>query len=154
MSAFFPDLRFIFLTRCDKVAQGVSTSIALQTGKWTSLHPPSDRWANLHPQTDTLEKKTSPDNPVYDKTKILRSMFAAGKDELLWEMFFSLNEIEPYRLEYERLIEDPDTICREICDYVGVSTTYRFSLDNVPIKKQKRDLNEEWARRLKESMDY
>ena len=100
------------------------------------------------------ENEVSPKRPVYDRARILEGINFVVKEHVSWEMFFSLHDIDPYRLEYERLIENPDTICSEICDYVGTTANHRFSLDEVPIEKQRSDLNEKWIRRLKENMTY
>jgi LPS sulfotransferase NodH len=153
ISTFFPGARFIFLTRRDHVAQGVSFDMASQTGKWSSQRPPSNRW--MQPLSGSQPNtQYSPEEPVYDRKRIMEAINFVLREQTSWEAFFAINDIRPYRAEYERLIEDTHAVCEEVCDHIGVTTDHQFTLDRAPIKRQRSDLNQQWMRRIKKSAGY
>ena len=154
ISTHFPGALFIFLTRRDAIAQGVSFDIARQTGKWNSRSPPSDKWAIQLPQSSPSTDEHPPGVPEYHRGRIMEAINLVLKEQVSWEAFFTLNDIRPYRVDYERLIEGTHEVCQEICSHVGVTTDYQFSLDQSPIERQRSNLNEEWVRRIKESAGY
>lgn len=134
ISKHFPGAKFIYLTRRDLVAQGVSFEIARQTDQWTSLQAKKE--------------------PAYDRSRVIDALNFSVKEQVSWETFFALNEIEPYRITYEQLIEDTGTVGRKICAYVGVTTDNTFSIDQARLKRQGDAVNEEWIRRIKEEFGY
>ena len=134
ISKHFPDAKFIFLSRLDAIAQGVSLELAWQTGQWTSLK--------------------SQGEATYDEERIRKAVRFVLNEKVSWEAFFALNEIQPLRLTYERLVQETENVCREICAHVGVETDYPFSIDKAHSKRQRNRVNEEWIRRIKESSGF
>lgn len=129
MATHFPGLKFVFLTRRDVVAQGVSYEIAKQTRQW--VVSPTRREA------------------VFDEAKIRNSIDFITRLVAAWEKFFSDNNMEPYRVDYETLIVEPHRICSEICDLVGVDTDHQFAIEESGLERQANTLNDDWIRRIK-----
>ena len=88
----FGPLRFIHLSRDDKVAQAVSLAMAEQTGLWHKNADGTDR-ENFH---------RSPD-PIYDRDQIARELAGLEKEARGWATWFATNGITPLRLTYETL---------------------------------------------------
>ena len=129
ISKHFPDVKFIYLSRRDLIAQGVSYEIARQTEKWSSVD----------------------DGPaaVYDENRILNAINFITGERTSWENFFALNDIDPLRIDYKSLIEQPRAICLAISTCVGVETDYAFGLETSSMTQQRDGLNAEWIARIK-----
>ena len=127
---YFPDAKYIYLSRKDRIAQGVSFEIAHQTRQWHASSTSQDA--------------------VFDETKLMNSIGVVTGIADAWEEYFSANNIEPYRTDYESLTADPHPICMEICRLVGVETDHVFRIADADFKKQSNAVNEDWIRRMKE----
>jgi LPS sulfotransferase NodH len=86
----FPSARFLYLRREDCVAQAVSHARALQTQHWTQ-------------EDDGVDAPV----PVYSYLHITRLLETIEESEQFWEGFFTQFGIEPFRLHYEDLAQDP-----------------------------------------------
>ena len=127
----FAGAKFIYVSRKDQVAQGVSYDMAKQTRQW-----------HASPTSQIAE---------FDEARVRNSIDAIARLATTWENFFTANDIEPYRVEYETLIEEPHRICSEICQFMGVETDHVFEIEGSGLKKQGNAVNEDWIRRIKES---
>lgn len=127
----FPDSKFIYISRKDLVAQGVSYDMAKQTRQW-----------HASPTSQSAE---------FDDARVRKSIdFIAGL-VAAWEAFFVKNNIEPYRVEYETLLAEPHRVCSEICRFLGVETDHVFSIERSGLEKQGNAVNEDWIRRIKDA---
>ena len=154
ISTHFPGAVFVYLTRRDLVAQGVSFEIARQTGKWNSESHPEGEGTIPGPADSPLTGQPVLDEPVYDEGRIMEAINFVAHGQVNWQAFFALNDIDPYHVDYERLIENTDEACADICARVGVATDYGFSLDQTPLELQASELNAEWISRIKASTGY
>jgi LPS sulfotransferase NodH len=134
ISECFPGARFLYMDRDDLLSQAVSYDIARHTGQWTNAAP-----------DDTL---------AFDEKRIGDSIEFILRERRSWDYFFALNGIEPLRFRYEDLIADAESVCRRICDFVGVETDFRFSLDNARLKKQANERTKNWVGRLRQVGRY
>ncbi len=78
--------KIIFISRKDVVAQGVSYEIAKQTRQW----------------------QASPDRreAVFDERKLRNSIDFITRSTAAWDKFFSANNIQPHRVEYDSLVRN------------------------------------------------
>lgn len=134
LSKHFPDTKFIFLYRRDLLAQGVSYEIARQTRHWQDSR-------------DRLE-------PKFDAAQVRNAIDSMAGDTTWWEVFFSLRNIEPYRLDYETLIANPQGVCSEICKFIGVETDHEFAVEGSNFVKQSNSINDDWVRRIQQLSLY
>ena len=129
ISKHFPNAKFVYLTRRDIIAQGVSYEIARQTNRWTST------------DSGTI--------PQYDETRMHEAFDFVLKERDSWNAYFSANMIDPLRTDYETLIEETDAVCRGICEFVGVETDCTISLDQSHLKRQRYAFTKEWIEKVK-----
>ena len=95
-AAAFGPVRFLHLSRADKVTQGVSHLRAIQTGLW-----------HLGADGTERERTTPPAAPAYDPERIAAYAAEAEAHDAAWRRWFAANRISPTRLTYEALARDP-----------------------------------------------
>ena len=96
IEAAFGPTRFIHLTREDKLAQAVSRVVAEQTGLW---HRNADG--------SEYERLAPPAEPVYDRVAIAGHLEELTRFDADWTDWFAREGLDPVRLSYESLSEDP-----------------------------------------------
>lgn len=122
---------FIYVKRKNIVAQAISLSIAMQTGKWTSLHD-----------------SNSSSNLIFDPDKILENMLLISKMNSMFDLYFSLHSIDPIVIYYEDLINNIDIlkIVLEKKIHKNLPYTYQSSLR---LEKQATDVNLSWEDKIR-----
>ena len=94
--AAFGPMRYLHLSREDKVAQAVSHLRAIQTGLW---HLAAD---------GTERERTMPGGAAaYDAARIAAFVAEAEAHDAAWSRWFVANRIAPTQLAYEALSRDP-----------------------------------------------
>jgi len=126
--------KVVYFTRGDRAAQAVSYARAIQTKSWFAAVP------NANP-------------PEYSFEAIRRQEQSIARQEEVWERIFTLTETEPYRLQYEEFLREPDRIFSEIADYVGVEQCPTACLDMPNIDRQSDALSAEWVARYRAERD-
>jgi trehalose 2-sulfotransferase len=118
---------FVSINRRDKLAQAVSMAKAFQTKSWTSL---------VSPDRSALR---------YDKDHIAQCLEEIEAQRRDWLRWFETNNVTPFVVNYEDLIEDGDEVVRDIVELLDVrnDTPDDVSLPNV--EKQGDAVNEEWV---------
>lgn len=96
LQAAFGSIRYIHLSRADKVAQAVSRVKAEQSGLWHKFADGSVR-----------EQLTDYRESVYDPVLINTYMVEATADDQAWNDWFKKHNLAPYCLTYEQLAEEP-----------------------------------------------
>jgi LPS sulfotransferase NodH len=104
LSATFPNPRYIWLNRRDKVRQGISHYRALKTNAWRS----TDR------ATGTVA------DPAFDFAVIDPLVRQAAADDQSWQRFFRQHGIEPFPMAYEDLATAPAQTARRVLDHLGL----------------------------------
>jgi LPS sulfotransferase NodH len=134
-TGLFPNIRFIYIRRLDRVRQAVSWVRAFQTGSWSTL---------LGPET--------PRQPLFDREDIERKLSRLERDEEGWEELFQGHGISPHRMTYEELAASPEAAAREVLSLLDVELPAGFGLEPPLMERQADELSEEWvARYLAES---
>ncbi len=104
---FGPTL-YIHLSRLDKVAQAVSLICAQQSGLW---HRNSDG--------TVLEGEETPRPVAYDGGQIAQTVRELEEDDASWANFFRSRAIEPLRLTYETMSDDPQLALSKVLSALG-----------------------------------
>src|SRR5688572_4396682 len=100
----FPDLRYVWITRRDKVRQGISWLKFLQGTAWS--------WEDEKPQKmEMLEFK-----PDVIREFILQT----AAHETAWQEYFRKNKIQPYIVVYEDFVGAYESTAKKIIDYLGI----------------------------------
>lgn len=124
-----PPMRFIWITRRDRVAQAVSFARALRTDCWTAGAPGAD---------------TEPPF-IWDEVDQLKKLLC--RHDRMWGEYFAVAGVSPLKILYEDFAANYASTMRRVFDYLG--------LESVPvpepvIKRQADAISQEWIRRYYE----
>jgi len=127
------DWKFVHLTRVDLLKQAISKVIAAETLAWQSRNLPS--------------KTVSEDN--FDAGKISRALRSSEQELQEWNDFFDLYSIQPLRITYEALAEDPAAVGAQVADYLDLhGPPLENKRSSVPLEVQATSLNTKWEERF------
>jgi LPS sulfotransferase NodH len=130
IAAVFPEPRYVFMTRGDRLAQAVSWWKSMTTGKWIDGESPQGE-------------------PRFDAAGIAGRLRQIDAHDEAWRRWFAANRIEPLAVTYEALVADPSGEARRILDFVGIDVPEGFAA--VPRTEVQADpVNREWIERYRE----
>lgn len=128
----FPNARYIWIRRRDRLGQSVSWAKGLQTGKWRSR---------------SRVKQPEPTYPLlFSANDIFRLERILQQEEDGWESFFCQVESQPFVVYYEDLVADPQTVMERICDFLELPGPGSVQLSG---SKQRDSTNADWKSRYK-----
>jgi LPS sulfotransferase NodH len=104
LGTIFPNLRYLWLTRRDKVRQAISWYRALATRAWRS----------------TDQQPPSSGEPAFSFPEVDRLVQQSIKGDQEWQQFFQRHGIEPLVIAYEDLADDPARTAIRILDHLGL----------------------------------
>ena len=110
----FPDLRYVFLTRRDKVRQAVSYYKAIKTGVWWLIRPYGDRNQEIPPPAPA---------PPVDFEQIHHWVTHLTFSEAEWHRHFERIGARPLKVAYEDFITSYESTVRAILRYLGLPHT-------------------------------
>ena len=128
LAAKLSGVRYIWITRRDKVRQAISLFRAMQTKQWQSWAEPAVR------------------EPKYSWEKIDGCIQWALAQDAGWERYFSLLRIQPLRIFYEDFVLDYEATMRSALELLGVPA------DPIPearLQRQADALSQEWLERYR-----
>jgi trehalose 2-sulfotransferase len=108
VAQIFPNPRYIWLTRRDKVRQAVSLHRAHQTAHWQTAH------ARERPPAAT---------PSFDFELIDLYVGTIVLGDAAWQDYFAAGNIEPFTIVYEDFIRDPISDVGAILDWLVAQTS-------------------------------
>jgi trehalose 2-sulfotransferase len=133
----FPDLRYVQITRRDKVRQAVSLWKAVQTQAWRG---------------DTEGEGGADIEPVFSFRAINFLVRQLTAHDASWEAYFLGLGVEPLKVTYEELAEAPDPVVRRVLAHVGVPVPADLALDAPALRVQADARSEDWVRRVHEHL--
>jgi LPS sulfotransferase NodH len=104
LAAAFPNLRYVWLTRRDKVRQGISYYRALETRIWRSTDGSSG------PATD----------PPFNFLAIDRLVQLSNWEDEGWQGYFQQHRSKPLVVAYEDLAQAPEEVAQQILSHLGL----------------------------------
>lgn len=119
----------IHLFRRDLVGQAISLTRAAQSGQFFSG------------QGDIAV-------PHFDAELIRDYLELIVRWNAGWEVYFALAGIEPLRISYEDLVEDPQTVINRIAAALGYSGLTRIDQAQLTLRIQRDDISAEWRERF------
>ncbi|MCI4662037.1 MAG: Stf0 sulfotransferase family protein [Neomegalonema sp.] len=131
MKKAFPNCRFIFLSREDKLRQAISLEKAKQSGQYTKRGGADGQTVEYRYGFKRL-------------SKVLRWLERRDQE---WEAFFTRNNISVHRLTYERLVADMDTEVRAVFDFLGLEDAQTRPIDAPTLQRQSDTRNDRWHER-------
>jgi len=135
LSALFPDLKYIWLTRRNKVRQAVSWWKAVQSNVW------------VQPTTEA-PRPTPP--LTYHFVAIDQLVNESVMREAAWAEYFAAWQITPLTIVYEDFIEDYAGTVAQILQYLEVSDPYVLDKVAITLAKQADSLSEAWVQQYRE----
>ena len=131
----FPGLRFICLTRQDKVRQAISYSKAIQTNQWSSLLPSTN------------------ESPKFDFQQIKQLLRQTENEEQRLEAFLQRHAIVPLKLVYEEIVDAPFEAARRCLDFLGEDVPADLQCSPLTLCKQSDQLTELWVEQYHATKD-
>lgn len=135
LASAFPNPRYIWVTRRDKVRQAVSLVRAKQSEAWVQRPGEKANGGELRFNFQLIDSAVR---------QILR-------EEADWANFFSAAGIEPLTVVYEDLALDRVQWTIRVLNHLGIPLPMNFEFQSPSIRKQADDLSEDWVRRYCES---
>ena len=126
----FPDLRFVYLTRRDKVAQAVSYCRAQQSGVWRRYHG-----SEPEPEGDA----------AFDYGAVHAQVQALTLREVRWQTFFNDLSARPHTAVYEDLVLEPEHTIRKILTFLELEPPPGWTLSRLPMERLADDTSKRWA---------
>jgi LPS sulfotransferase NodH len=123
----FPRLRFIQITRREKLRQAISKARAFQTGLWK-----------------VQEGKTEAAEPQFDRSLITRCLREGEEHERIWSAFFTGIGLAPFRVEYEELCQNYEATLRATLDFLKISLPRRAEIGPPATIRQSDELSKQW----------
>jgi LPS sulfotransferase NodH len=130
LARLFGDPSYVWVSRRDKVRQGVSLWRALQTRSWRRERAPGD---------------ATPDQLLYSFEGIDHLVRALTSEDTAWKEFFSAHLIDVLKVSYEDGLEvDQDRTIKTVLDHIGVPAPAGWRAAE-PIKRQSDSLSDDWV---------
>ena len=133
MATAFPALRYIQLTRGDKLRQAISKARAMQTELWVAR-----------------SERRSLREAEFDAALIAHCLLSIQRAEERWSAFFQQNAIAPLEITYEKLCHDYSGTVREVLEFLRIRPRRGFVLGPPRTMRQADGLTEEWVTRYRE----
>jgi trehalose 2-sulfotransferase len=135
-STLLPNLRYVWLTRRDKLRQAISYSKAMQTGVWSVTGSPT----------------ADGSAPQYDRALITELLQRIREDEMRTQKYFSVNRIDPLVVVYEEFVSRYESTCGDILKYLGLQPPPELQLAGPTLTKQRDAQTEDWVRRYQQEI--
>jgi LPS sulfotransferase NodH len=135
----FPGLRYIQITREDKVRQAVSLWKAVQTQAWRQENGGGARAAQT---------------PVFSFRAINYLVRLLTAHDAAWDAYFlGLGHPPPLKVTYEELAAAQEPVIRRVLAYLAIPAPEPLALPAPRLSVQADELSEDWVRRVHQHLD-
>jgi LPS sulfotransferase NodH len=132
LESLFPNLRYVWVTRRDKIRQAVSLVKARQSARWTAMSAQAQRSAAL-------------DYNFHVVDVALRGIVS---EECAWEEHFRDRGITPFTVVYEDMVRNYESTVRRLLDDLEIDLPSGYVFPPPRLGKQADTLSEEWVERF------
>lgn len=139
IQAAFGNTLFIYLTRQDKLDQAISYVKASQSGLWHKA-----------PDGCELERLSAAQEPFYDADAITSQLTKLTEMDKRWESWFSSEGLNPRRVQYDDLSDNPIGVVRSLLDDMGIDSDSATGL-TLPVAKLADATNKLWVKLYKDA---
>jgi LPS sulfotransferase NodH len=133
----FPGLRYVQITRQNKIRQAVSLWKAVQTQAWKR---------EAGEQVEHLPELVFSFRAINYLVRLLTAHDAS------WDAYFLGLGYEPLKVTYEELAEDTDAVIRRVLDHLGIPVPDDLVVEAPRLSVQADEVSEEWVRRVDEHL--
>lgn len=131
----FPGLRYIQVTREDKVRQAVSLWKAVQTQDWRR-----ESEATSDPEVEFSFRAIN---------YLVRLLTA---HDASWDAYFLGLGRRPLKVTYEELAATPEPTVRRVLQHLDIEVPTTLKLEGPRLKVQADEISEDWVRRVHEHL--
>lgn len=132
LRSLFPGVKFVHLSRRNKVKQAISRVKALRTGRYMS----SD---------------AKVDAGMYSENEISKSISYACRNDAKWLDFFRAGNIKPYTLSYEELCDNTRDALMGLFDFLQVKIEIEINPESLP-NRLYDSTSEDWYSKFMRSL--
>jgi LPS sulfotransferase NodH len=132
----FPGLRYIQITRENKIRQAVSLWKAVQTQSWKREPGEQQRAVEL----------------VFSFRAINYLVRLLTAHDASWDAYFLGLGYEPLKVTYEELAESTDEVVRRVLDHLGIPAPADLIVQAPGLSVQADEVSELWVRRVDEHL--
>lgn len=126
----FQNIQFVWITRRNKIRQGVSWAKAMQGVPWT--------WDKTEPHL--------PEQKLEFRFDVIDQFIAETVlHEAAWQEFFTRNSIKPFVVVYEDFVNSVEETTYSILDYLDISFSRETPFQMPMLQPQADSLSDEWA---------
>ena len=136
LSLAFPGLRYVQITRQDKIRQAVSLWKAVQTQAWRS----------------DGERATPALEPVFSFRAINYLVRLLTAHDASWDAYFLGLGHAPLKVTYEELARDTAAVVRRVLDHLGIPQPAGLEISAPALSVQADEVSEEWVARVNEHL--
>jgi trehalose 2-sulfotransferase len=129
LDAIFPNLRYVWVTRRDKVRQAISLVRARQSSQWTSM--------------STQEGRSSAADYNFHIVDI--ALRGIVQEECAWEEYFTQAGITPFTVVYEDLVRNYEATVRRLLDHLEIELPASYVFPTPRLDKQSDAVSEVWV---------
>ncbi|MCW3030542.1 MAG: trehalose 2-sulfotransferase [Solirubrobacteraceae bacterium] len=141
LSRVFPGLRYVQITRKDKVRQAVSLWKAVQTQAWRREAGSGDERDGAVPE------------PVFSFRAINFLMRQLTAHDASWDAYFLGLGYEPLKVTYEELAESTEDVVRGVLEFLGIAAPDDLRIGPPRLSVQADAVSEEWVARVLEHLE-
>jgi LPS sulfotransferase NodH len=134
----FPGLRYVQITRRDKVRQAVSLWKAVQTQAWQREAGADGTDAGAGRMPD----------PVFSFRAINYLMRQLTAHDASWDAYFLGLGYEPLKVTYEELADSTDAVVRSVLEHLGIAAPEDLRIGAPRLSVQADEVSEEWVARV------
>jgi LPS sulfotransferase NodH len=136
MSKAFPNAKYLWLTRRDKVRQAISLQLAYSTNNWWVIEG-----------TTPNRRENDAGAPEFDPNAIARMEAALVENDSKWRSFFQDNGSNSFVVHYEDLVDDYQGTIVSVLKWLGVPNSDAILVPPSRLNRQSNARNEEWLTR-------
>jgi trehalose 2-sulfotransferase len=142
LSRAFPGLRYVQITRRDKVRQAVSLWKAVQTQAWQRDAGAGDDGHDGR----VLE-------PVFSFRAINYLMRELTAHDASWDAYFLGLGYEPLKVTYEELAESTEAVVQSVLEHLGIAAPDNLQIGPPRLSVQADEVSELWVSRVLEHLE-
>lgn len=131
LDSLFPNFRYVWITRRDKVRQAVSLVKARQSKQWKAMSPQSQRSNLAH----------------YNFQLIDVALRTIVQEECAWEEYFTQAGITPFAVIYEDFVRNYESTLRHLLGDLKIDLPKEYVFPAPRLQKQADAASEEWVER-------
>jgi LPS sulfotransferase NodH len=146
MSAMFPDAKYVWLRRREKVRQAISLYIAWETDEWWSVNGSS--WSHtVHRSGKSPHPRhaEATHDPQFDPLAIAGWETVLWEEDRNWQAFFETNAIKPLVIDYEDLVSDYSGTITKVLEWLGIPNVEGTVIPLPRLRRQSNARSEEWV---------